>query len=533
MRISFRIQAALLLTSTSSAAQVQDVGTIPVPGLTTVSAIVDVSDDGQVAVGYSRADPDDAQAIVWTEDSGFTQLDDPPPPFSPYSLADILISGDGSVAVGTARSGSGANRFSLRWDIASGAVVPIAEMTNAYAISDDGSRIAGEVESPSGVRRAVRWSLAGGLQDLGGPVADRTRATNMSGDGSVIVGTMRPPGGPTVPFRWTQATGLNQLSGFVDIASDVRVSRDGQVIVGVARQGSFSPLYAFRWTAAGGPVDLGNMAGGFISGFPPLLVSHDGSVIAGFETFGQQSSDVGWRWTQSTGMTPLTSIPEVIPRAMSDDGTVIACSEQAGAGLRPARWTLSDGLTLLDTFNPSLPGGLHFSNVISADGGVIMGFSEVAQSEQHGALWREDGSLGQRICSPGVPNSTGASSELRLAGTNNVASGALTIEASSLPPGAFGFVVCSRTEGFIANPGGSQGNLCLSGSIGRYVGPGQIQSASVAGEFSLTIDPATLIQPSGPVAPTYGESWFFQAWHRDANPMPTSNFTNAATVRLY
>jgi hypothetical protein len=27
-----------------------------------------------------------------------------------------------------------------------------------------------------------------------------------------------------------------------------------------------------------------------------------------------------------------------------------------------------------------------------------------------------------------------------------------------------------------------------------------------------------------------GETWYFQAWHRDANPTLTSNFTDAVSI---
>jgi hypothetical protein len=36
------------------------------------------------------------------------------------------------------------------------------------------------------------------------------------------------------------------------------------------------------------------------------------------------------------------------------------------------------------------------------------------------------------------------------------------------------------------------------------------------------------LTPTVGVAP--GESWSFQAWYRDNNPTPTSNFTDASTV---
>jgi hypothetical protein len=43
------------------------------------------------------------------------------------------------------------------------------------------------------------------------------------------------------------------------------------------------------------------------------------------------------------------------------------------------------------------------------------------------------------------------------------------------------------TQGNVPQPG-SLGVLCLGGSIGRYVGPGQIQNTGGTGAFCLLLD---------------------------------------------
>jgi hypothetical protein len=135
--------------------------------------------------------------------------------------------------------------------------------------------------------------------------------------------------------------------------------------------------------------------------------------------------------------------------------------------------------------------------------------------------------IGTTYCNPAVLNSTGVAGELGATGSASVAANDVTLRATSLPPSSFGFFLTSRTAGFVAGPGGSQGNLCLSGSIGRFVGPGQIQNSGASGTFSLAIDLTSLPQPAGAVAAVAGETWRFQAWHRDAvSGVPTSNFTN-------
>ncbi|MEM9379543.1 MAG: hypothetical protein AAGB93_06280 [Planctomycetota bacterium] len=126
----------------------------------------------------------------------------------------------------------------------------------------------------------------------------------------------------------------------------------------------------------------------------------------------------------------------------------------------------------------------------------------------------------------GNPNSTGAVGALTASGSNEIADNDVTLLASELPTAAFGYFIVSRIEGFVTNPGGSAGNLCLGGAIGRYIGPGQIQQTDATGSFSLPIDLTMVPQSTGFVAVQPNETWRFQAWHRDGSPAgPTSNFT--------
>ena len=142
--------------------------------------------------------------------------------------------------------------------------------------------------------------------------------------------------------------------------------------------------------------------------------------------------------------------------------------------------------------------------------------------------------MGSVACSATAANSTGQTGALSLLGSNSLAFGRLTIAAHQLPPTAFGFFLTSNTTDVVVNPGGSAGTLCLGGSIGRFIGPGQIQQVDSGGAMSLDIDASSLPSPTGPVSPAYGETWTFQGWHRDAGPNgPISNLTDAVSIRLY
>jgi len=140
--------------------------------------------------------------------------------------------------------------------------------------------------------------------------------------------------------------------------------------------------------------------------------------------------------------------------------------------------------------------------------------------------------IGTNYCTA-VPNSTGSSATISASGSAVAANNNLTLEADLLPNSSFGYFLTSTTQGFVANPGGSSGNLCLGGSIGRYVGPGQIKNSGTLGAISLALNLTQTPQPSGFVTIAAGQTWSFQAWFRDsAGGVATSNFTNGLTINF-
>ena len=135
--------------------------------------------------------------------------------------------------------------------------------------------------------------------------------------------------------------------------------------------------------------------------------------------------------------------------------------------------------------------------------------------------------IGVNFCGPAVTNSAGLSATLEASGSNVVADNDLTLHAGQMPPFKFGYFLASQTQAFIANPGGSQGNLCLGGQIARYAK--DVKSSGVSGEFSLQVDLDKIPPPiNAPVLP--GETWNWQVWYRDNNPGQTSNFTDGISI---
>ncbi len=136
------------------------------------------------------------------------------------------------------------------------------------------------------------------------------------------------------------------------------------------------------------------------------------------------------------------------------------------------------------------------------------------------------GPVGQTLCSPANLNSSGAAATLTVLGSTTAKLGLLRLEARSLPPGQLGYFLVSSRTAFKPFPGGSQGNLCLGGKIGRFVR--QVGLSDSAGHLSIDVDTTSL--PTVGLGIGTGDTWYFQAWFLDQNPTSTSNFTDSVGV---
>ncbi|MDG1490382.1 MAG: hypothetical protein P8R43_00730, partial [Planctomycetota bacterium] len=136
--------------------------------------------------------------------------------------------------------------------------------------------------------------------------------------------------------------------------------------------------------------------------------------------------------------------------------------------------------------------------------------------------------IGVAECAPGTPNASGAAGTLRAEGSSAAADNDVLLVAESLPVNTVGYFLVSRDAGFIPNPGGGLGTLCLGGSIGRYAG--NVLNSGAGGEFLFQVDVSSLPQPTGTIGAMAGDTIRFQAWFRDFALFPTSNFTHALAI---
>ncbi len=196
-----------------------------------------------------------------------------------------------------------------------------------------------------------------------------------------------------------------------------------------------------------------------------------------------------------------------------------------------AVWSMSyDGSTVSNMTQRNSDFGMNFSSLTS--------FGQDAFGELY--ILSRGGSIHKivPVWPPAVnysttnPNSSGLNGMISFAGDTSVSDNDFTLHATGLPFNRFGLFLSSRGQGFVANPGMSQGNLCVGGgaAIGRHNRVGEIVFSGSTGSFSLLLDLNDIPTPLGSSIVVAGETWNFQAWFRDQNPSDTSNFTNGLSA---
>jgi hypothetical protein len=140
-------------------------------------------------------------------------------------------------------------------------------------------------------------------------------------------------------------------------------------------------------------------------------------------------------------------------------------------------------------------------------------------------------SVGTTYCGPAPVNVTGFPGVISATGSATVANNDLTLRATQLPTNTLAWFIASETQGFVANPGGCVGNLCLSGVISRFnwfpmdTGP--------FGEISLQVDLTNIPSPAGWTMITAGTTWNFQALYRDAVAgVGATNLSDALSIQF-
>jgi uncharacterized membrane protein len=243
-----------------------------------------VSADGNVVVGWTRNDPN--QAYVWCRDNGFRMLGSLPGHTESRARS---VSADGSIVVGWSNGDDSSEIFLWTED---GGMAGIGTLPgfdgarNDPGISDDGSTVVGTATG-DGDLQAFRWTQEEGFVGLIPAGSAQSIAHGVSADGGIIAVASIGAGGSRQGSLWAEVDGFQSLGPSpqgLDGVSPWQVSADGRVIVGgdgVSSVGSGRP---FRWTNEGGIEALPHLT------YTRLLdISPDGSVVIGVDFDGEPS----------------------------------------------------------------------------------------------------------------------------------------------------------------------------------------------------------------------------------------------------
>lgn len=278
------------------------------PSGQTQESITGISGDGSIAVGYARTSTNQIHSVSWNSATGaVTDLG-----LNGDSFA-FAVSSDGSTIIGY----QGANPANLAFAVRNGVVTILPTATvnqnvGAYGTNADGSVIVGEGNF-GGEYHAMSWSGTNWstVTDLGVLAGGGSAsAYGVSGDGSVIVGSSQIAGGMgsyLTAFYWQGGT-MHQLTLMNDpgySSAAYKISGDGSTIVGFSDgPGSES---AVKWTGAGYTTvtDLGKLGG---TNAQAKDVNSDGSVIVGQATLTGNSTWHAFRYMEDGGMRDLNTL---------------------------------------------------------------------------------------------------------------------------------------------------------------------------------------------------------------------------------
>ncbi|MFO0897135.1 MAG: hypothetical protein U0836_06850 [Pirellulales bacterium] len=360
-----------------------------------------ISADGQVAIGNGwTGAPGLGQRgpVLWRAATGLHILDGDGP-FSdnwesPWAEVSA-VSTDGSVIAGAGINNDG-DYEAFRWTSEAGAI-PIGSLSQSRnlltvwvaAMTDSGSAIGGESESPNG-QEAFVWTPANGMRGLGDLPGGEFRSgiLGMTPDAKTMVGYATSERGWEA-VRWTEETGfvpLGDLPGAGDVGPYGRtaslISNDGKVVVG-----GFGGQ-SFRWTAETGMVGLGDLPGGdTFSGVTDM--TPNGTTIVGMAEMNRGSESIGdsFIWDAARGMRSLTDV------AIRDYGLTQILVEGVGGRVDAVRGVSDDAKVLvgwdwvIDLRDGPSDGDANFDGAVD-----LSDFGTLKQNFGAG-IWRDQGDL--------------------------------------------------------------------------------------------------------------------------------------------
>lgn len=326
------------------------------------TGVMGLSDNGNVLAGTIRLDAFNYRAYRF-DAAGKTELT------GTNGYQKVIAqsaSSDGSIIVGyELPTYVSASAHALIWNNGTLTVLPDLNTapsqyspasSYAYAVSNDGSVVAGHSLTSGGAFHAVRWINGGTPQDLNGGGFNNSFTSDTDNTGATVVGYGATTKHIEEAFHWTSndgMIGLGVLANHTGTGSRSRasgVSGDGSVIAGWSESPT-SQIEAFRWTSQNGMVGLGLLTGGTYS--KANDINNDGTVIVGNADKPVVINNVQQNFTGGTGF-----------------------RWQSGIGMQSiADWLSTNGVTIgSNTFSDAV--------AVNASGNVVVGTGQINNKTQ-------------------------------------------------------------------------------------------------------------------------------------------------------
>ncbi|WP_159627498.1 PKD domain-containing protein [Massilia puerhi] len=223
--------------------------------------------------------------------------------------------------------------------------------------------------------RAFRWSLAGGLEDLGvTPAFPEPASGRVLNDAGLIAGVTTIDDEITRVFAWTRASGVIDIDTLGSVESTpVAVGAGGEVAGNRLASWDDGGDRPFLWTRASGMLDLGIGRGttAWVNAMTPGL--HIAGGI-GFADGRQRAMS----WTRRGGMRELGTLGgrTSVARAVNARGQVVGFAENRAGAMRAFVWSAGAGMRDLNRLLRHAPPTLALEHALAInDRGEIVASS--------------------------------------------------------------------------------------------------------------------------------------------------------------
>jgi probable HAF family extracellular repeat protein len=250
---------------------------------------------------------------------------------------------------------------------------------------NDAGQIAGTSVNEDGVGSAFFWSAGSGLVDIRAePGRGRSYGWAINHHG-VVTGSFGAAGHP---FRWSMAGGLEDLGVTPAIPAPAagRVLNDAGLIAGVTTIDD-EVTRVFAWTRSGGVVDIDTLGSVESS---PVAVGAGGEVAGNRLASQDDAGDRPFLWTRATGMVDLGTGPGTSAwvNAMTPGLHIAGAIGHPDGRQRAMSWTRQGGMRELGT----LGGRTSVAQDVNAKGQVV-GFAEDGAGAMRAFVWRADNGM--------------------------------------------------------------------------------------------------------------------------------------------